>query len=1447
MKKILCLTSTLFLSLVAFAQLPAKDANGCFITGPGQPPDYFGCYPNYATSPILQKFMAPLPGIPIAHADTITYPGSDYYEIALQEFSQKMHPQLPATKLRGYVQINNGTDANNQNTIVPAPIQYLGPIIVALRDRPVRVKFVNQLPTAGAGDLFIPTDTTYMGAGMAPGGGTYTQNRATLHLHGGTTPWISDGTPHQWITPATENTPYPKGVSVQNVPDMPNAGCDGANSGCQTFFYSNQQSARLMFYHDHAYGITRLNVYVGEAAGYVLTDAIEQDLINGTNNSGANTGMLQLLPGVGIPLVIQDKTFVPDTTTTYTNLIGTFGSQLAAQDPTWDTVKWGGTGSLWFPHVYMPNQNTGDLSGANPMGRWDYGPWFWPPFAGLLYGPVTNPYFDPNCVSSSTTYCEAPQIPGTPESMASAGGINGPSGVPESFMDTPIINGMAYPTLDVPAGVVRFRVLNAANDRFWNLSLWVAADKTSPTTSGTTGTVLCNGGVAVADCTEVKMVPFNSVQHSAQAFPSWWYDSTVPNPFDDRVGGVPDPATRGPAMIQIGTEGGFLPAPAVIRNQPVNYVMNKRDITVGNVREHALFLGPAERADVLVDFSSFAGKTLILYSDAPAPVPAADPRIDYFTGAPDQSDVGGAPSTQPGFGPNTRTLMQIRVGGSGGPGTVDDLNPTLLGQLQNVLPKAFQASLETIIVPQAPYNAAYGGNFPGGASAYAKIGDTSFSFTPINSPTAVTANLEPKSIIEDFQMDYGRMNALLGLEIPRTNNTNQTSIPQSYVDPPSEVIGFSQGKFLGTNLGQLTDGTQLWKVTHNGVDTHAMHFHMFNVQIVNRVGWDGAIKPPEANELGWKDTIRTNPLEDIIVALRPIQLTNVPFPLPNSKRPLDVTDAADQPLKGFNIDPTGAPITALNRLTNFGWEYVWHCHLLGHEENDMMRGMALAVPPELPSNLSAAAAGADVNLSFTDNSLSEASFTIQRAAPSDPTFANPTILTVLPAQNGYGSPVSYVDTGASSTPYFYRVFATGETVGSNATDAAFQNYPRMTPVSGFSNVAQLQAAVASASPTSVQFGNQTVTVTSAPRSIQLSNIGSMDLTFTYGTTGDFTVSSTTCTGTLTVGSAPCTLDVTFTPTAAGTRTGALTINSNASNSVLTVPLTGTGVAVITASATVSPAPNNAGWVNTSPATVAITGAPNGGPSVASITYSASGAQSIAQTTVNGSATNVPITQQGITTVTFFATDAIGDSTVPQSITVKLDTGAPTLAFAPPANAAGWNCCSGAFSITGIDAVSGVASITYSTTGATTIAQTTANGATASLTLLQGTTTVTFFATDVAGNVSAPQSVTVRLDLTPPTITANSNPPSAKAKRGSVTVTVSGTVADALSGVVLSSGTYRVTNGTVIGTGTFGISANGGYSFKVSLSTNTPFNYNITVSAKDKAGNTGSAVTTFAVR
>ena len=70
-----------------------------------------------------------------------------------------------------------------------------------------------------------------------------------------------------------------------------------------TFYYTNQQSARLMFYHDHAWGITRLNVYAGMAAPYIIQDATEQALVDGGIIPG---------PEDTIPLVVQDKTFVPE-------------------------------------------------------------------------------------------------------------------------------------------------------------------------------------------------------------------------------------------------------------------------------------------------------------------------------------------------------------------------------------------------------------------------------------------------------------------------------------------------------------------------------------------------------------------------------------------------------------------------------------------------------------------------------------------------------------------------------------------------------------------------------------------------------------------------------------------------------------------------------------------------------------------------------------------------------------------------------------------------------------------------------------------------------------------------------------------------------------------------------------------------------------------------------
>ena len=86
------------------------------------------------------------------------------------------------------------------------------------------------------------------------------------------------------------------------------------------------------------------------------------------------------------------------------------------------------------------------------------------------------------------------------------------------------------------------------------------------------------------------------------------------------------------------------------------------------------------------------------------------------------------------------------------------------------------------------------------------------------------------------------------------------------------------------------------------MDTHPIHFHAFDVQLLNRVTWDNIIIPPDPTELGWKDTIRISPLEDTIVALRPV-IPTLPFDLPNSIRKLNPIGAVQrhrsaQPLTG---------------------------------------------------------------------------------------------------------------------------------------------------------------------------------------------------------------------------------------------------------------------------------------------------------------------------------------------------------------------------------------------------------------------------------------------------------------------------------------------------------------------------------------------------------------------
>ncbi len=167
-----------------------------------------------------------------------------------------------------------------------------------------------------------------------------------------------------------------------------------------------------------------------------------------------------------------------------------------------------------------------------------------------------------------------------------------------------------------------------------------------------------------------------------------------------------------------------------------------------------------------------------------------------------------------------------------------------------------------------------------------------------------------------YDTGFGRMSGMLGL----TNPTSALGfiLPFPFSSPPTDVV---KGSLESTKIGQLADGTQIWRIFHNGVDTHPIHTHLFTAQVISRVGQDGQVAPGafpdgqavDAQDVGWKDTFKVNPLEITFLALRPTvpTPTEIPFELPNSVRLIDPTlpDGATLPPPGPAgwFDPNGNP------------------------------------------------------------------------------------------------------------------------------------------------------------------------------------------------------------------------------------------------------------------------------------------------------------------------------------------------------------------------------------------------------------------------------------------------------------------------------------------------------------------------------------------------------------
>jgi spore coat protein A, manganese oxidase len=229
---------------------------------------------------------------------------------------------------------------------------YPGPTILAKKDVPIDVFWHNNLINGNNQPLLhlLPIDTTIHWAyNHVPNWRQYGIPVVT-HLHGGHTESASDGLPDAWFTPnfAKKGPGFIKGDVVP-------------------YHYSNTQEAATIWYHDHALGITRLNVYAGLAGYYLITDANEMNL--------QATGKLPAAP-YDMGLAIQDRLFKAN-------------------------------GQLHYPSASIE------------------------------------------------------EVEGQP--VASI--------VPEFFGDFILVNGMAWPVLDVEPRQYRFRVLNGSDSRFYNLFL----------------------------------------------------------------------------------------------------------------------------------------------------------------------------------------------------------------------------------------------------------------------------------------------------------------------------------------------------------------------------------------------------------------------------------------------------------------------------------------------------------------------------------------------------------------------------------------------------------------------------------------------------------------------------------------------------------------------------------------------------------------------------------------------------------------------------------------------------------------------------------------------------------------------------------------------------------------------------------------------------------------
>jgi spore coat protein A len=214
----------------------------------------------------LTKYLEPVP-VPGAGIVVATPSGTNQYSFTQTQITRQLHPHLPPTPLWAY---DDGSGLGGQ-------AGSFGMAVVAQSGTPLTVRYTHRLPETYPAWLPVDRRLTPLG----------NEVRLMTHLHGGFVAADSDGNPA--VTP------------------------NGFGPGeTQSVLYTNQppqMPASLLWFHDHGLGATRLNVFAGLAAAYIVRD--QYDTGEEPNPIGIPGGAYE------IPLVIQDRQFNPDGTLLY--------------------------------------------------------------------------------------------------------------------------------------------------------------------------------------------------------------------------------------------------------------------------------------------------------------------------------------------------------------------------------------------------------------------------------------------------------------------------------------------------------------------------------------------------------------------------------------------------------------------------------------------------------------------------------------------------------------------------------------------------------------------------------------------------------------------------------------------------------------------------------------------------------------------------------------------------------------------------------------------------------------------------------------------------------------------------------------------------------------------------------------------------------------------------